>query len=417
LKDARILALATALAALAVAPPVAAQYRGTAPLKSRFHLGRLGLAPQLELLYAGRDSNVFLDTTYRQDDTSMVLRGSLDGFYPVGKRVRLFGTGWLDWNYYGTFTTQSSLDPGGEGRAELDLGHFTLMGGGGGFQARQRYTIDIDQRVLREERYGYGGAEWRLTRKLSLSGGAEGRTYRYDSSSRTASGNLQAAASLNRNSLTGRVDLHYRLTSMTTAVASAEVIEDEFQVSAPGLSTTRSFRYLAGVTTARKALISGSLLVGLRDLPARSSGSLPAYRGPTYQGTLAMRLFNRGRLTGTLLRDVFVSATPALTADDRARNAYVMLSTTVGLDWDLPLKLVGGATLGFTEADYILPTLVSGVRFPRVDHLYSAGGTLMRRFTESIRVGGSVTFYRRVSTLPGNSYERWTYGVSAVFVP
>jgi hypothetical protein len=34
-----------------------------------------------------------------------------------------------------------------------------------------------------------------------------------------------------------------------------------------------------------------------------------------------------------------------------------------------------------------------------------------------VRVGGTVTYYRRVSTLPLNSYDRWVYGVSAEYVP
>jgi hypothetical protein len=41
----------------------------------------------------------------------------------------------------------------------------------------------------------------------------------------------------------------------------------------------------------------------------------------------------------------------------------------------------------------------------------------MRRFSESLRIGGVVTYYRRVSTIPRQSYDRWAYGVSAELVP
>ncbi len=51
------------------------------------------------------------------------------------------------------------------------------------------------------------------------------------------------------------------------------------------------------------------------------------------------------------------------------------------------------------------------------EHLYTVGGSLLRRFSDSVRVGGTVTYYRRVSTFPGNSYDRWVYGVSAEIVP
>ena len=67
----------------------------------------------------------------------------------------------------------------------MDLGPFTLIGGGGALQARQLYSIDIDERILRQERWGNGGAEWRISRRFLVSGGAEYRTYRYDPSAGT----------------------------------------------------------------------------------------------------------------------------------------------------------------------------------------------------------------------------------------
>jgi hypothetical protein len=250
-----------------------------------------------------------------------------------------------------------------------------------------------------------------------LSGGADRRSFRYDSSSRTSGGSPTTAAALNRNSLTGRLETRYRLTSMTTAVASADVIEDEFAVSGPGVRKTRSFRYLGGLEFGEKALVTGRVFAGVRDFPAASSGSLPSYRGPAFLAEVSMPVRQRARLLGTLQRDVFVSATPARTEVERARNTYVLFAMTGSAELGLPLGFLGRATVGFTEAEYLLPTIVSGVSFPRVDHLYSAGGSLLKRVSESFRLGGTATYYRRVSTIPGQSYERWVYGVSAELAP
>jgi hypothetical protein len=410
-------ATAAALAlSLAAAGTASAQYNRTEPPKTRFRVGPLRFSPKLELRNAGKDTNALLDPTNPIADTSIVVRGTLEGFVPVGRRVRLFGEGWLDWSYFRSLSTERSTDPGGEGRAEVDLGPFTLVGGGGALQARQLYSIDIDERILRQERWVNGGAEWRLTRRFVVSGGAEQRTFRYDPTVRTG-GSLGAAASLNRNTLTGTVALRYKLTSMTTAVATGDLIEDQFQLSYPGLDTTRSYRYMAGLEFGEKAFLTGRFLAGIRDFPAASSGSLPSYRGPALMGELALPLFNRLRLVGTAQRDVYVSAAAVQTAEERARNTYVLTALQGSVDVDLPLELVGRASVGFTESSYILPTLVSGVPFPRVEHLYSAGGTLMRRFSDAVRVGGTVTYYRRVSTIPGYSYDRWVYGVSAEIVP
>jgi hypothetical protein len=412
---------ATLAAALALATGAAttahAQYTRTEPPKTRFRVGPLRFTPKLELRNAGRDTNAFLDPTNPLEDTSVVVRGTVEGHVPVGRRVRLFGEGWLDWSYFRNYTTERSTDPGGEGRAEVDLGPFTLIGGGGGLQARQLYSIDMDERILRQEKWVNGGAEWRLTRRFLVSGGAERRDYRYDPSARTSSGNPFAAASLNRNNLTGTLALRYKLTSMTTLITTGDVIEDEFQLSAPGLGKTRSYRFLGGVELGEKAFVSGRFLAGLRDFPASTSGSLPTYRGPAYRAQLVLPLFNRLRLVGTLVRDVYVSAQAVRSAAERARNTYVMTQLTGSADLDLPLEFLGRATVGYTEANYLLPSTIQGVPSPRVDHLYSAGGSLLRRFSDSFRLGVSGTYYRRVSTIPGNSYDRWVYGLSAELVP
>jgi Putative beta-barrel porin 2 len=410
-------AAAVALAlGLGAAADGSAQYNKTEPPKTRFRFGPLRFSPKLELRNAGRDTNAVLDPANPVEDTSIVVRGSAVGFMPVGLRVRLYGEGWLDWSYFRTFDTERSTDPGGQGHAEVDFGPFTLGAGGGGFQARQLYSIDIDERVLREERWVNGGGEWRLTRRLLISGGAEHRTYRFDPSVRTDRA-ATAAATLDRNNLTGTLAVRYKLTSMTTAVATGQVLEDQFRLSAPGLDTTRSYRYLAGLEFGEKAFLTGRFLAGMRHFPASTSGSLPSYRGPALLGELTLPLFNRLRLVGTAQRDVFVSSSAVTTVEQRARNTYILTSLQASGELDLPLALIGRATLGFSEADYLIPTPVQNVPFDLVQHLYSAGGSVLRRFSDNIRIGGTVTYYRRVSTIPNNSYGRWVYGVSAEIVP
>jgi hypothetical protein len=400
---------------LGVAAGASAQYNKTEPPRTRYRVGPLRFNPKLELRNAGRDTNAVLDPSNPVEDTSVVVRGSVEGFLPVRRRLRFFGEGWLDWSYFRNFDTERSTDPGGEGRAELDLGPFTLVGGGGGFQARQLYSIDIDERILRQEKWANGGAEWRLTRRFLLSGGAEYRTFRFDPTA--GGGSFATAATLNRNNLTGTGALRYKLTSMTTAVATAQLIQDEFQVGVPGLDTTRSYRYLAGLEFGRTALVNGRFLAGVRNFPASTSGSLPSYSGLALVGQLAWPILPRLRLVGTAQRDVYVASVPTRTAEERGRNTYVLTSLEGGAEMDLPLALIGRATSGFSESKYLLPMTIEGTPFDRVEHLYSLSGALLRRLSDNLRVGGAVTYYRRVSTLPGNSYDRWLYGISAEFVP
>jgi len=122
-----VAAVATALS-LAAATNATAQYNKTEPPKTRFRVGPLRFTPKLELRNAGRDTNALLDPTDPLADTSIVVRGTVEGFVPVRRRARLFGEGWLDWSYFRSLSTERSTDPGGEGRAEVDLGPFTLTG-------------------------------------------------------------------------------------------------------------------------------------------------------------------------------------------------------------------------------------------------------------------------------------------------
>ena len=411
-RRAAVLALAATLGAAGTA---VAQYNKTEPPITRFQVGPIRFNPKLELRNAGKDTNAVLDPTNPVTDNSIVVRGTLVGFMPVRTRLRLYGEGWLDWSYFQSFSSETSWDPGGQGHAELDLGPFTLTGGGGAFQARQLYSIDIDQRILRQERWVNGGLEWRLTRRLVFSGGAEHREYRFDPSAGLAQ--AATAATLNRNNLTGTVAMRYKLTSMTTAVANADVIQDEFQLGAPGLDTTRSYRYLGGLEFGKTALLNGRFLAGVRDFPASSAGTLPSYTGLAMTGQLAWPILTRVRLIGTAGRDVYVSSIPVRSIEERGRNTYVLTSLEGGAEVDLALKLIGRGTFGFMDANYLLPTMVQGIPFDRVEHLYTVTGALLRRFSDNIRIGAQVTYYRRLSTIPNNSYDRWLYGLSAEVVP
>ena len=80
------------------------------------------------------------------------MRGTIEGFVPVGRRAPPLRRGLARLELLPSVSTERSTDPGGQGRVEVDLGPFTLAAGGGAFQARQLYSIDIDERILRQER-------------------------------------------------------------------------------------------------------------------------------------------------------------------------------------------------------------------------------------------------------------------------
>jgi hypothetical protein len=410
-------AMALAGLLLASAGQAVAQVRGEPKQVGRFRLGPVRVTPRIELRNAGVDTNVFNTASAPVPDTSVVLRTTLEGYLPVRGRLRLWGTGYTDFNYFRRESTERSTDFGGSGHAELPLGPLVLFGGGAGQQARQRATIDLDERVLRHERSGYAGAEMRVGSRVTLLGQGQSQVSRYGRTFVNTGDPFRLARGLDRNTLTATGEMRLRLTTLTTGVLRAEAISDRFlQQRDPG-RITHSYRYLGGFQFDPLAAVNGSVLVGFREIPASSAGSLPPYRGAVFQAGTAIPLFGLARLSIDGQRDVVFAATVSESRAGRLRNSYVSTRLAGHLELGLPFDLLGRAGAGLEEARYLLPYPRGGALFRRGDHLYTVDASLLRLVGGALRVGGTVAFSRRVSNAPGSSYQGWRYGLQAELRP
>jgi hypothetical protein len=379
----------------------------------RFRVGPIYLTPKLVLKNAGVDTNVFNQRTGEISDTSVVLSPTLAGALPVGRRLRLTGEAHVDLNYFQREHTERSTDFGGEGRAEVDVGPLTLFGEGGGGHSRQRFTTDIDQRVPRHERWGAAGVKFVPSPRLSATVSGMGRIYEFAS---THVQGIDVKESLDRNELTGTVQVRYALSGLTTLVASADAIEDRFLRQTRAASRlTRSYRYLAGFEFGEKALLRGKIMAGVREFPA--SGAAPSYFGPALAVSTTMRILRYGLLAVAADRNVYYALSPVVLASDGLRNTYVATHLGGELTVGLPLSLIGRGSFGLDEAKYLLPYPRGDAFAPRVDHLWTAGASLLRSFGNGVRIGGTIQWGRRVSSFPEFSYEGFRYGVQAEIVP
>lgn len=382
--------------------------------KGRFRLGPLAFTPRLELRNAGVDTNVFVSPVDPTRDSSIVLRAATDVYLPVGRRVRLAGTGWLDFNYFASSSDQSSTDPGGQGRVELDAWRLTFVGGGGGFRSRQLYSTDIDERIERSEQWVNGGIRLRLTSQLRLEGGLESHEYRWNP---TPEQDPAVKAQLDRDSRVWRGGLRYRLTPLTDFLASAERVEDTFLAAPAGLATTTSYRYLAGFEFREKAFLNGRFLGGIRDIPAREAGSVPPYTGPAFQASIGTRFLQRVRLSVSYDRDVYYSATGGFVDESPLRNTFTYSRLNGSLDVDSPLALVLRFTGGYEDAKYLRPYPVAGGTIDRRDQVCLLGFAILRRLGDSALFGVSAVHTHRDGNYPGGDYSRWQYGVQGYLNP
>jgi hypothetical protein len=405
------------LAALAFAGAARAQSPDSRP--GRYRLGPLRVTPRIELKNAGVDTNVFQTLEDPTRDEVAIVSPRLDGTMEVGRRLRLRGFGFVDFNYYRRQGEERSNDFYGEGDAELDLGPFTLLGGGGGGEFTQRFSIDVDERIPRQEKHGYVGLAFRERRRLSLRAEARGEVFTFAPGTLRLGGAIKEA--MDRNTLSARGQVRYALTRRTALLVTGEALEDRFfsqPLDAPK-RIRHSYRYLGGVELGERALFSGRLLAGLRDFPGTLADGSPPYRGPALLADLTLPIRQRARLHVVGERDVRYASSLVQVDTLRYRNAFVLTRYQGDLACGLPFHLTALATAGFEQSRYLLPyPFPDATRLAdRKDHRWTAGLGLNRRFGDSVRIGGHVYWARRVSTLPFFSYEGFRYGLNAEVIP
>ena len=379
----------------------------------RFHIGPLWLTPKIELRNAGVDTNVYSQFANPVADNSVVVRPGLRGALGVGRRFRLEGGGHVDFNYYREQKSERSTDFGADGRGELDFGPFTFFGGGGRVQTRQRFSIDLDERVRRQERFRFGGFDLYIGRGVRLTGRATVAAARH-APSREPEFDLPTTLDRDTRSLAG--ELRYRVTALTTLVGTAEAIEDTFVHQVAPSRVTESYRYLGGFQFGRRALIAGTVMAGGRHFPSSALGDSDEYTEPALRIEATAPVGSLARLTLFADRDVYYAALG--TGDDRLRNTFVSKQYQAGLAVNLPLRFLARGAFGVQSADYLVPYPVpdSGP-VHRVDHLYTSSLSLLRGVGDSFRVGANVAWQSRKSTVPFLAFDGLRYGIQAELAP
>jgi len=385
--------------------------------RPRHKVGPIYVNPQIRVA-SGIDTNVFQSFAEPTRDAVTILSPHVDGVLPVGRRLYITGGGGMDVFYYRRQDDERSVDFFGEGRAELTLGPVVLYGGGGGGQFTQRFSIDVDDRIKRQEKRGYGGLTWNVTRRLSLTGQGMGEVFTFAPGEFRLGGDIKEA--LDRNTLTAAGQLRFALTRRTTLVGSAERIEDRFFSQPPSFPREReSQRYMGGFEFSGRGLLLGRLLVGRRIYAGTVAEGTPPYKGPVVSADVALPVGSRVRFHALADRDVVYASSLVEVQTLRYRNAFIYERALGEMIVDLPFALIAAVNAGFESAEYLLP-----LPYPdqfhlamRVDHRWTLGGALYRRVGDNVRIGGNVLWARRVSNLQTFSYQGVRYGFVAEYRP
>jgi hypothetical protein len=382
----------------------------------RYHFGPVYVTPRLQLKDAGVDTNVFQTLQNPTRDEVVVFGPRLESALNL-RRVRATSLAYVETNYFHREGEERFTDFYGDGKGEIDAGPLTFLVGGGGGQFHNRFSIDIDERLKRQEKRGYVGIQFHLTRKFSATVQGADEVLRFEPGTFRLGGFVKEA--MDRNTLTGTVQLRFAATNRTTVVLSADALEDRFFSQPLGTPRERqSQRYLGGLEFGPRAVITGKLLVGFRKFPGTLAQGSPPYEGPVVSVDLSWPL-RRVRLRVQGDRDVQYAGSLVFVGPLRYRNAFIYDRYRGEASFALPASFYLVLNVGFENADYLLPYPYpdSFHLADRSDHRYTGGGLLFRQLGERARIGAHVQWARRVSTLGLFSYEGVRYGLSMEIVP
>jgi hypothetical protein len=95
----------------------------------------------------------------------------------------------------------------------------------------------------------------------------------------------------------------------------------------------------------------------------------------------------------------------------------VSLRVDTTADLELAFGLSVRPRFLFEQSRYLRPYGRGPETARRQDNYWQAGGSLLRRFGDSFRAGGTVEYVRRVSNMQLQSFEGWRYGLQAEYQP
>jgi hypothetical protein len=375
------------------------------PAKSRSNYGkvRVGpvyLTPTLVVL-AGVDNNVYNQPAGIPDESVTVTPG-VRAVVPVTRHARLKAGGGVTPYYFHKEASERHTDVFGDVGAEIDLGPLTAFGSVGAGRFRDRFSLEIDERLLRRTRTNTAGGTVHLGRAITMTGSRTDIRTLFDPGAALDGESVSGA--LDRDTVTRHVDLSIPLTRKTSFVPWVDFVEDRFLRSTlEATAVVPSQRYAAALEFGELAFIKGRVAAGVRHYGTHD-GVTP-YSGLFLSvGAIAPFVLHTA-LQVTSTRDVTYGVTPAPEAPN-IHSTYVASNHRAELLFELPWRLHGRGSFTYLEARYLLPPSADSSTTARRDHGITYGAILLRRFGRHLSLGGSGEWGERLSPLDGHSYQR-----------
>ena len=267
--------------------PRVASAQLTAPREAaQIELGPLSLYPSLQIIDAGKDSNVFNDGSAPREDYTFTLASRALAVVRFGANEALFSTG-SDYVWFKEFAQERSSNEDYAVRFNLSASRLKPYVGALWSQTRKRPSFEIDARALRLERALLAGLRFNLTERTSIIAAARSDDTSYEEGQRFRDTDL--GVSLNRTGKFFSGGVRYALTPLTTLDVTGDYSEDIFPDS--HIRDSKTYSVVPLLEFSPDAAIRGRLQGGYQIFKP-ADPSLPEYRGGVLSAAVNWALFN-----------------------------------------------------------------------------------------------------------------------------
>jgi hypothetical protein len=379
------------------------------PTSVPVRLGPVALAPTLTLSNLGWDSNVFNQPSNLDppDDVTAVLTPEVQAWVRLG-RARLSARGNVAFVYFRDHENEGSVDFDEEARLEMPMARLRPYVAGRWARARQRFSYEIDQRILRHENSQLVGTEIRVGSRTSFDVNARRNRLEFDD--QPSFGEPLVTEFYDYTSDGIGLTLRQQLTPLTSFAITGGAHRDRFDMHPE--RDTDTVRVSAGVELKPFALISGRAYAGWQRVELTAPGSSP-FTGVVASVDLAYTLLGATRFAVQAQRDISYSAI-------QGQHAYLLSGVTLLIDHRLDGRWDVGARVGRHRLSYgvFTPTGDPDAPPPPLsaadrEIVTQYGGEIGFRFGPDTRTAINVSHSTRVSTVTtGREYERTQVGLS-----
>jgi hypothetical protein len=370
-----------------------------------WHFGPFQIQPSLVIANAGVDSNLFYTPSNPVKDFTLTGGPAATLYMPIHRKFVLSVYGSPQYVWYSKTVRERTWNYFFNGAAMLDLKNAFFSLEGLYSDARERWSTEIDIRPRRKQ-LGYGGSAllklgWKTSFAMSY------RTVKYDYESVDYSG-FNIRERLNRQESYANLSLYYQAAENRRFFIDLEYGRYNFEFATESaLRDAESVALFGGLEFSRLGRrVRGRLRLGYKKFDPLRAGT-PEYAGLVGDTQLSFRLAKILSLRGSYLRDVQFSVWYG--------DAYY-IETRPGVGASLyPLPFLR-LDYDYSRGQNRYPVAGGGgAGVTRLDRYNMQSGALYYRIMKNTALGFVVSWWARVSNIPGEDDQRTFYGLNLTY--